>query len=258
MSEPNTALRAARTALHLSQEELARAVRREGQLAGEPNDCNKRLVQRWEAGIVTTPRGTYARALEAVTGLPVERLGFGLAEDTRGTGPGLLEAVPQSLSAEVLSGAWVTSYCFSDPPKHHADIAHVEATSSRRVWITNYPPAPKTEGHAVPFLNEIDALLANRHLIGMWKNTNDARYFGAIHLSVMPGETAMEGWFTNFVDDVHVGTGFWKWVRIGPAGLESADLAALTLRDPGEIYKLLDEHTQYDPPMTISDLGEVA
>ena len=64
----------------MSQDELARAVRQAGDHAGEPNDCTKRLVQRWEAGLVTTPRGPYARALESVTGQPLENLGFASAE----------------------------------------------------------------------------------------------------------------------------------------------------------------------------------
>jgi hypothetical protein len=76
MAEPNTALRAVRLSLLLSQDDLARAVREAGRRTGEPNECNKRLVQRWEAGLVTTPRGTYARALEYVTGQPIENLGF--------------------------------------------------------------------------------------------------------------------------------------------------------------------------------------
>jgi hypothetical protein len=44
MTEANTALRAVRLALRMSQDELARAVRNAGERAGEPNDCNERLV----------------------------------------------------------------------------------------------------------------------------------------------------------------------------------------------------------------------
>jgi hypothetical protein len=47
--EPNEALRAVRQSLLMSQGEFALAVRAAGQRAGEPNDCAKRLVQRWEA-----------------------------------------------------------------------------------------------------------------------------------------------------------------------------------------------------------------
>src|SRR5580704_8535706 len=79
--EPNEALRSVRQSLLMSQGEFALAIRAAGERAGEPNDCTKRLVQRWEAGYVAgLPRGNYARALEAVTGQPIENLGFA-AED---------------------------------------------------------------------------------------------------------------------------------------------------------------------------------
>ena len=65
MGEPNTSLRAVRQSMRLSQDELARAIRNAGQRAGEPNECSKRLIQRWEAGIVHTPRGEAAERLAA-------------------------------------------------------------------------------------------------------------------------------------------------------------------------------------------------
>src|SRR6476660_9729231 len=82
--EPTETLRAVRKSLLMSQGEFALAIRAAGQRAGEPNDCSKRLAQRWEAGYVTgIPRGAYARAREAVTGQPIESLGFGGADTTR-------------------------------------------------------------------------------------------------------------------------------------------------------------------------------
>lgn len=78
MSEatPNATLRAVRMGLLMSQDEFARELRAAGTRAGQPNDASKRLVQRWESGISLQPRPAYARALEAVTGLPIESLGF--------------------------------------------------------------------------------------------------------------------------------------------------------------------------------------
>ena len=64
--------------MRMSQDELARAIREAGQRAGAPNTCTKRLIQRWEAGLVTTPRGAYARALEYVTGQPAEAMPSGI------------------------------------------------------------------------------------------------------------------------------------------------------------------------------------
>jgi hypothetical protein len=174
--------------------------------------------------------------------------------------PGILAGVPHSFAADVLSGAWATSYRFSDPPKYHADIAHVEAVSDRRVRITNFPPAPRTQGHVFPYRNMIEAELASRHLIGSWKNTSDARYFGAIHLAILPGEMVMEGFYTGLTgdSDIRIITGLWRWVRIEPGSLEGADLASVTLRDPAEFYELVEKHSQYDAPLTLTALGEVA
>ena len=180
----------------------------------------------------------------------------GGARDGQGPAGGLLAAVPHSFTADALCGAWVTCYQFSEPPKFHADIAYLTAASERHVRAANYPPTPRTQGHVSPFRNEIDAELANRHLIGHWKNISDARYFGALHLAVLPGETVMEGYYTGLVSDVHVSTGFWKWVRLQPESLEGADLAAVTLRDPAELYALVQEHSQYDAPLALGTVGE--
>jgi transcriptional regulator with XRE-family HTH domain len=72
MVAPNTALRSARMSQLMSQDDLARALRK----AGLPT-ASKRLVQRWEAGSVTSPRPSHRRALESVLRVPIEALGFG-------------------------------------------------------------------------------------------------------------------------------------------------------------------------------------
>ncbi|GAA0557453.1 hypothetical protein GCM10010390_69660 [Streptomyces mordarskii] len=69
---PNDALRAVRIGLRMSQDDLAKALRRVGVESGEPNEASKRLVQRWESGISRSPRPVYIRALERVTGVPIE------------------------------------------------------------------------------------------------------------------------------------------------------------------------------------------
>lgn len=72
----NHTLRAVRLAMRLSQAEFASAIRRAGTALGEPNTCNKRLVQKWEAGEHATCRPNYQRALQAVTRISYNRLGF--------------------------------------------------------------------------------------------------------------------------------------------------------------------------------------
>jgi len=73
---PNQTLRAIRLALHMSQSELATAIRHAEQALGEPNTANKRLIQKWESGEHTVCRPNYRRALQSVTRVPYEQLGF--------------------------------------------------------------------------------------------------------------------------------------------------------------------------------------
>lgn len=174
-----------------------------------------------------------------------------LACDGDAPARGLLETVPYAFTADTLAGTWLTAYQFSDPPKHHADIAIVTPTSDRHVRITNH--APRTEGHVVPYRNEIDADVAGRQLIGTWKNVSDVTYFGTLHLVVLPGETVMEGFHTGLTRDGRIATGFWKWVRLSADG---ADLAAVELRDPAGLFALVKEHTPYDAPWTLGAIGE--
>ncbi len=55
MATPNSALRAVRMGLHMSQDEFGRAVREAAQRTGQPNDASKRLAQRRESGETAAP-----------------------------------------------------------------------------------------------------------------------------------------------------------------------------------------------------------
>lgn len=178
------------------------------------------------------------------------------------TEPGvLLDLVPHSFPAEVLSGPWVTCYQFlhrGETPHCHGDIARVTAVSERRIRAVNHPPEPRSEGRANPFRNEIEAQLAGRHLIGTWRNTSDTRYFGSLQLAVLPGETVMEGYFTGVGSDVQVSTGHWKWVRLEPDSVPEGALAGMILREPSLLYDLVTHRSQYDAPLTLADVREEA
>ncbi|MGP0026408.1 MAG: helix-turn-helix domain-containing protein, partial [Streptosporangiaceae bacterium] len=131
MSTPNTALRQARQRLHLSQDELARAIRQAGDRAGEPNSCTKRIIQRWEAGLVRTPHGPYARALEYVTGQTIQALGFEGADHKYGldpseamgpaTGIWLPEPGPKATQGP-LTGIWLSTYEYTSSGREQTYI----------------------------------------------------------------------------------------------------------------------------------------
>lgn len=63
-------LRAVRVGLDHSQESFAKAIREAGTSLGDPNNCTKRSVQKWESGEVAMPGAPLRRALAAVTSMP--------------------------------------------------------------------------------------------------------------------------------------------------------------------------------------------
>lgn len=231
-------LLSARRALNLSAAEFASRLT---PLVGWP--VSGETVEAW--GVDSVPPGDVLVAADTVS-----QAGHELPAVS------LLGVVPHSFSAEALQGAWVTCFQFhrSDVLRCHADIALVTAESDRLVRARNFPPTPRSEGRASPFRNDIEAQLANRHLIGHWKNSNDTRYFGSIHLAVLPGETIMEGHYTGFASDIHVSFGPWRWVRLAPESIADVDMDAMQLREPAEIYDLVMNHSQTDAPL---DLGAV-
>src|SRR5215831_1732185 len=133
MAKPNTRLRAVRLSMHLSQAEMARAIRQAGDRSGEPNACSTRNVQRWEEGAV--PRGAYVRALERATGQPAENLGI-RADERYGIDTQALampdepwpEAEPWSAAAP-MNGIWLSRYTY------HSSGRGADFTSAHYVLV---------------------------------------------------------------------------------------------------------------------------
>lgn len=75
-------LRCIRQSQDLSQAEFALLIRKAGAELGEPNSCNKRLIQKWEAGDHASCRPNYRRALSRVTGMSYAQLCEPLATAT--------------------------------------------------------------------------------------------------------------------------------------------------------------------------------
>ncbi len=258
-----TVLRSLLVQRHWQKYDTFRAeyVRVAGNLAPELRRTAPSRAQyyRWLAGGVKggQPYPEACRVLEAM--LPPwkasELFGAAPPEGPTPDAGGLLAPLAHSFPTTALEGAWLTGYRFSRV-KRHVDIAHVVAATDRSVRALNFPPEPRTEGHSVPYRNEIAADLVGRHVVGVWRNTTDARYFGTIHLAVLPGETVMEGWYTGLNSDVEAGMGPWKWAKLAPASVAAVDFSEVTLQEPGTLFELLDSHSQYDAPLTLSAILE--
>jgi transcriptional regulator with XRE-family HTH domain len=230
----NTALRSVRESLRLSQEELARAIRSAGERLGEPNDCTKRLVQRWESGLVSTPRGNYARALEFVTGVPVENLGFDGADERYGMsrrqamGAAAVAAVVPITEAKAkgpLTGIWLSKYRYPSSSRgrsytgaHHVVILHRGSKVQAR-----------SIGSQSKLLMDLTA--EGNVLTGTWREETDpdgyyrgATYHGAIQLTVGPSGHRMKGQWAGFGKDGEVNTGAWTLDLVSPdTGAEAVE-----------------------------------
>ncbi|MEU0689693.1 helix-turn-helix domain-containing protein [Streptomyces uncialis] len=232
MTAPNARLRAIRIGMLLSQDDLARALRDAGRRAGEPNDASKRLVQRWEAGTVITPRPVYARALEVVTGLPIENLGFaGLSPSVRisGDGHGGHDLAPSadgsapaaSPRAEPVaphgqySGVWLSRYEYFSSGREgtFTGLHHVVVLQhGNRLTVRSLPGSSDS-----PLTMDLE--LDGAVVTGTWTEQtaregyySGARYHGAIQLLVEPTGRRIAGKWVGFGKDFDVNTGPWELV----------------------------------------------
>lgn len=223
MTPLNNQLRAARTALRLSQDEFARELRAAGVRAGRPNDASKRLVQRWEAGVITSPRPVYARALEAVTGLPIESLGFPagadavVVDDGRGghdleiRAPGPVEG-PARQDGGSYSGIWLSRYEYfsSGRGEAYTSLHHVVVLQhGGRLTVRSLP------GSADSTLS-LDLTVEGAVVTGTWVEQTSpdsyyrgARYYGAIQQLADPTGRRLAGKWVGFGKDGEVNTGPW-------------------------------------------------
>ncbi|KOX37221.1 MULTISPECIES: helix-turn-helix domain-containing protein [unclassified Streptomyces] len=230
---PNDVLRAVRIGLRLSQDDFAKALRRAGQESGEPNEASKRLVQRWESGTSRTPRGVYARALERVTGRPVEALGFtlpvpmarvradgtgGYDMDTAGTGASVVVGAQAAAQAteETFSGVWLSRYEFyssSRSETYEAKHYVVVVQHGNRLTAQSLPGASTNPDSPLT----LDLTVDRNVVTGTWVEQtatdgyyNGARYHGAVQLLVEPTGRRMAGKWVGFGKDFDVNTGPWE------------------------------------------------
>ncbi|MFE9392147.1 helix-turn-helix domain-containing protein [Streptomyces sp. NPDC006784] len=232
---PNDTLRAVRIALRLSQDDLARELRRAGEAAGEPNDANKRLVQRWESGISRSPRPVYARALQLVTGRPVEALGFALpmprlrvrddghgghdvdAEATE-TGGDRDRSQPSPAPSPQYGGIWLSRYEYYSSGRgdtftgaHHLVLVQ----HGNRITGESLPGASANPDSPLT----LDVTVDRNVVTGTWTEQSapdgyyaGARYHGALQLLVEPTGRRMTGKWIGFGKDFDINSGPWELV----------------------------------------------
>lgn len=127
----NEKLRVARLSLKMSQAEFAAAVRDAGDALGEPNTCNKRIVQKWESGAYSVCQPHYRRALQKVTQTPYSELGF--MDATKVT-------VPQVSISDLLGIADAPSRSFLLPGEPSEEfrfaLAHPQLSKPQEVDLT--------------------------------------------------------------------------------------------------------------------------
>jgi transcriptional regulator with XRE-family HTH domain len=218
---PNVALRQARLALRLSQDEMALAIRDAGQRLGTPNGCTKRLVQRWEAGEVALPRAVYIRALEYLTGRPVASLGFDTAAErygldpeevlTTGSGPWIPLADPKAKPGP-LTGIWLSGYDYESTGRGATFTSHhyvAVVQHGARLQVRSMP------GSRSRLLMDLTA--NGQVLTGTWtEETNAAGYYqgavyhGAIQFLLQPTGRKMTGKWVGFGRDFDLNTGPWS------------------------------------------------
>jgi len=220
---PNTALRAARLALRLSQDDLARQLRAAGARIGEPNDASKRLVQRWESGTTLTPRPSLARALEAVTGMPLESLGFspvpGVTADGAGghdmqpADPIPAQAAPGRPGA-AYSGVWLSRYDYYSSSRNE--------TYTSKHYVVLLQHADRLTARSLPGAGSqlsMDLSLDGNVVTGTWTEVTQvdgyyrgARYHGAIQMLAEPTGRRISGKWVGFGKDMDVNTGPWELI----------------------------------------------
>ena len=229
MTTPNSTLRAVRLGLLLSQDDLARQLREAGVRAGEPNGASKRLVQRWESGEVTNPRPVYARALEAVTGLPIESLGFQIpmarvSDDGQGghdlepstaTAPNSTTPQTERKPNGNHSGVWLSRYeYFSSGRDQTFTGLHyvVLLQHGNKLTVRSLPNGSLNPDSPLT----MDLTVDGNVVTGTWveETARDgyyagARYHGAIQMLIEPTGRRMVGKWIGFGKEFDVNTGPW-------------------------------------------------
>lgn len=246
MTTPNVTLRTVRVSMMLSQDDFATALRDAGERAGYPLDASKRLVQRWESGAIAAPSPRYARALEAVTGMPIDTLGFTNPAMAHITGDGRgghdVEPSPEGVAAPAAnrtpqavpranhSGIWLSRYEYFSSGRDSSFVAMhyvVVLQHGNRLTVRSLPGASTNPDSPLT----MDLTVDGNVVTGAWveQTAKDgyyrgARYHGAIQMLIEPTGTRMAGKWVGFGKDMDINSGPWE-LSLQDASTNQAALA---------------------------------
>jgi transcriptional regulator with XRE-family HTH domain len=216
---PNTAFRAVRISMRLSQDEFAARMRQAG-----AESASKRTVQRYESGEITQPRPASARALEVVTRLPIQSLGFPadvdamVVDDGRGghdlevRGTTLPAPVGQARSHGGYTGVWLSRYQYFSSGRDDT------FTGLHYVVLLQHDDRLTVRSlHGQKSLLTMDLVVDGSVITGTWVEETDtggyyrgARYHGAIQLMAEPTGRRLTGKWVGFGKEMDINTGPWE------------------------------------------------
>lgn len=210
MTAPNATLRAVRMGMLLSQDDLARRLREAGAA-----EASKRLVQRWEAGVTLAPRPAYARALEVVTGLPIESLGFQMPAPPIAAPGDAPTAVGQTATRGSYAGVWLSRYWY------YSSSRDGEFTDQRYVLLLQH--GDRLTVRSLPASSDgeltMDLTVAGSVVTGTWVEVTEqegyyrgARYHGVVQMMAEPTGRRIAGKWLGFGRDMDVNVGPWELV----------------------------------------------
>jgi transcriptional regulator with XRE-family HTH domain len=206
--------------MRLSQDEFAERMRQAG-----AESTTKRTVQRYESGETTTPRPASARALEVVTRLPIQSLGFPadaeqvVVDDGRGghdlevRGTTLPTQAGPARAHGGYSGVWLSRYQYFSSGRDST------FTGLHYVVLLQHDDRLSVRSIHTPekSLLTMDLAVDGSVITGTWVEETDgvgyyrgARYHGAIQLLAEPTGRRLTGKWVGFGKEMDINSGPWE------------------------------------------------
>jgi transcriptional regulator with XRE-family HTH domain len=228
----NTALRKARLAANMSQDDLARAIREHGFKRGDTISCTRGTVQRWESGTTKCPQPRYVHALEAVLNRPASSLGFateqlGVDRSQALSNAGLdstLTAPDPSANYGPLTGIWLSSYDYFSSSRN--------ATFTSKHYVMVLQRGASLIVRSLPLQSSqvsMELSVNGQVITGSWAEETErggyysgAMYYGSIQMLLDVTGRRMAGKWVGFGRDMTVNTDVWSLTLVDSEVNEAA------------------------------------